>query len=100
MHSLSTRSWVSSVIPQPLHILSLYFPLKLFFTSSILVLALNMVLTWYLFSFSMYSSRFPIFLILVSRNLTFDFFFLCSVSFFQCSFYLGLGVFLFVVFYF
>ena len=77
MHSLNTYSWVSSVVPQPLHILSLCFPLKLFFTSSILVLALN-IYGAYLVSicFSMYFGFIPIFLslILSSRNLTFDFF--------------------------
>ena len=61
------------------HSLSIYivmFSSEVFFTSSILVLALNMVLTWYLFSLSMYFGRFPIFLslILFSRNLTFDFY--------------------------
>ena len=66
----------SYVVPQPLHILSLCFPLKLFFTSSILVLALNNL--WCLpgiyLVFPMYFGRFPIFLslILSSRTLTFD----------------------------
>ena len=70
------------------------FSSEVVFTPSIRVLSLNMVFTWYLFGFSMYSGRFPIFLslILFSWNLTFDFF-LCAVSFFQCSFYLGLGYF-------
>ena len=52
--STSICSCVSSSVLHVLHMLSLNVFLKLFFTISILVLALNMVLYWFLFSFIMY----------------------------------------------
>ena len=62
---------------------SLYFPLKLFFTSSILVLALKMVDASILFNSFMYFGRSPAFQFVFSRrNCIFVFpplVFLCSV---------------------
>ena len=50
------------------HLVSLYFPLKLFFTSSILVLALKMVDASILFNSFMYFGRSPAFQVAFSRR--------------------------------
>ena len=74
LHSFSTCSCVSFSSPQPLHVMLLYLPRKLFFMSSIRVLALNIVLTWNLFSWFIYFGRIPTFQLLIpsSRCFTFD----------------------------
>ena len=57
-HCCSTWSWVSSSWWHILHASSGYLFLQLAFTSSILALALNIVLTWFLVSLSMYFALF------------------------------------------
>ena len=74
LHSFSACSCVSFTSPQPLHVMLLYLPRKLFFMSSIRVLALNIVLTWNLFSWFIYFGLVPTFQLLIpsSRCFTFD----------------------------
>ena len=50
------------------HLVSLYFPLKLFFTSSILVLAMKIVDASILFNSFMYFGRSPVFQFVFSRR--------------------------------
>ena len=72
-----TCSCDSTVSVHLRHLVSLYFPLKLFFTSSILVLALKMAI---LFNLFMYVGRSPVFQFVFSRRnciFVFRLFFVC-----------------------
>ena len=73
LHSFSTCSCVSLAYPQPLHVMLLYLPRKLLFMSSICVLALNIVLTWNLFSWFIYFGRVPTFQLLIPSRTCFTF---------------------------
>ena len=75
LHSSSTWVCVSSTSPHALQRMSLYLFLKLFFTSSILVLALNIVLALYRGSSLMCRALFPGSQVVrpSSRCFTFDF---------------------------
>ena len=68
MHVSRTCSCDSTVSVHLRHLVSLYFPLKLFFTSSILVLALKMVDASILFNSFMYFGRSPVFQFVFSRR--------------------------------
>ena len=68
VHVSRTCSCDSMVSVHLRHLLSLYFPLKLFFTSSILVLALKMVDASILVNSVMYFGRSPAFQFVFSRR--------------------------------
>ena len=68
VHVSRTCSCDSKVSVHLLHLVSLYFPLKSFFTSRILVLALKMVDASILFNSFMYFGRSPAFQFVFSRR--------------------------------
>ena len=68
VHVSRTSSCDSTVSVHLQHRVSLYFPLKLFFTSSIIVLALKMVDASIIFNSFMYFGRSPIFQFVFSRR--------------------------------
>ena len=100
-HSSRMCSWVSCASLHSLQVLSLCIPRKLFFTSIILVRALNIMLHSLLVSFLIYSAETPGYQsgVFSFRNLTLDFSFpsLSILSWKACLIFLVIVVFTFLL---